>query len=186
LYAKTNDIIDRIAEVIKQVIVNIINLNYSFANIQINIRIMKMRIERLNKAYEHVRSLALVHTKKDFAAAIGFDKTNLSSAFKGVERYLTDGLFKKICDKYPDIFNVEYFLTGKGEMLKSESSIVGLLGANNRDLTIIDTEAWNVIKDQIQIISSQQRDNAALIRAIENLSLKPDTAGDVSIVRAGS
>ncbi|MDR1594289.1 MAG: S24 family peptidase [Prevotellaceae bacterium] len=80
---------------------------------------MKTRLNKLNEVYEHLRSLGKVHTKKEFSEQIEFDRSNLSSAFNGVERYLTDGLFKKICEKFPDIFNVEYFLEDKGEMLKN-------------------------------------------------------------------
>jgi hypothetical protein len=81
----------------------------------------KTKAEKLNETYECLRNLGKVHTKKDFADAIEFDKTNLSSAFRGAEKYLTDGLFKKICYKYPDLFNVEYFLEDKGEMIKSNA-----------------------------------------------------------------
>ncbi|MDR1881773.1 MAG: S24 family peptidase [Prevotella sp.] len=82
---------------------------------------MKEKSDILNEAYEYLRSLGKIHTKKEFAEQIEFDKTNLSSAFSGSERYLTDGLFKKICDTYPELFNIDYFVNGKGEMLKNQS-----------------------------------------------------------------
>jgi hypothetical protein len=82
---------------------------------------VKTKQQKLNDAYEHLRSLGKFFTKKDFAKQIDFDRTNLSSAFSGSERYLTEGLFKKICDTYPEIFDVDYFLKDDREMLKSEA-----------------------------------------------------------------
>jgi hypothetical protein len=72
--------------------------------------------QKLDEAYKHLRSIGAIHTKKELAFEIDFDKTNLSSAFSGSEKYLTDGLFKKICERY-SMFNIEYFLEDKGEML---------------------------------------------------------------------
>ena len=82
---------------------------------------MKTKQEKLKAAYGYLRSLGEIHTQKEFAEKIGFDKTNLSSAFKGSGRYLTDGLFNKICDAYSEL-NINYFLKDEGEMLKSETS----------------------------------------------------------------
>ena len=84
---------------------------------------MEIKLDKLNKVYDYLRSSGKVHTKKEFAEHIEFDRTNLSSAFNGDERYLTDGLFKKICEKFPEIFNIEYFLKDEGEMLKNNQQI---------------------------------------------------------------
>jgi phage repressor protein C with HTH and peptisase S24 domain len=82
---------------------------------------MTDRLKFLTEAFEHLRSLGKVHTQKEFAEKIGFDRSNLSSAFNGKEQYLTDGLFERICNTYPDLFNLEYFLEDKGEMLKNNT-----------------------------------------------------------------
>jgi SOS-response transcriptional repressor LexA len=83
---------------------------------------IEIKIKKLNEAYEHLRSLGKIHTKTTFADEIKFNPKNISSAFNGNERYLTDGLFKKIHEKYPDIFNIDYFLYDKGEMLITDMS----------------------------------------------------------------
>ncbi|GHT09020.1 hypothetical protein FACS189426_06150 [Bacteroidia bacterium] len=82
---------------------------------------MKEKVDNLKEAYKYLRSIGKIHTKKEFSIEIDVDYTNLSSAFGGAERYLTDGLFRKICDKYDDIFNVDYFLTGNGDMIKGKN-----------------------------------------------------------------
>jgi chromosome segregation ATPase len=41
----------------------------------------------------------------------------LSAAMNGKEAYLTQNLFQKICAAFPGIFNLDYLLTGQGELL---------------------------------------------------------------------
>ena len=83
---------------------------------------MKKKVEKLEKVYEYLRSKGILHTKKEFASAIQFDYSNLTSAFQGGQKYLTEGLFRKICDKYSE-FNVEWLLHDEGEMLNQPDSI---------------------------------------------------------------
>ena len=47
--------------------------------------------------------LEKVESQKDLAEKIGVNSTNLSSAMNGNEMYLTNGLFKKILAKFPEI-----------------------------------------------------------------------------------
>lgn len=74
--------------------------------------------DRLLDVFERLRYEKVLSTKKEFAERIGFDKTNLSSAFGGSEKYLTDNLFNKIADAFPQ-FDRVWLLTGEGEMLKN-------------------------------------------------------------------
>ena len=41
----------------------------------------------------------------------------------GDKSYLTDNLFKNICDAYKGVFNLEYLLTGKGVLLTIEEEV---------------------------------------------------------------
>lgn len=82
---------------------------------------MKNRKFRLEKAFEHLRYIGEVQTKKSFAQILGVNYSNLSSAFNGEERYLTDNLFQRISDKFP-IFNLNWLLTEDGEMLNDDNS----------------------------------------------------------------
>jgi phage repressor protein C with HTH and peptisase S24 domain len=47
----------------------------------------------------------------------------MSAAMNGDESYLTDNLFKNICDAYPGVFNLGYLLNGEGELLTAEESV---------------------------------------------------------------
>ena len=78
---------------------------------------MNERQKRLNEVYEHLRRYFGIHTKTGFAEAIHYGRTSLSAAMNGDESYLTDNLFKNICEAYPDVFNLEYLLNGTGSLL---------------------------------------------------------------------
>lgn len=78
---------------------------------------MLERQKRLNEVYEHLHNHFGVHTKGDFADFIGYARAYISSAMNGNEKNLTDKLFTKICDVYPGVFNLDYLLSGRGDLL---------------------------------------------------------------------
>lgn len=81
---------------------------------------MLERQKRLNEVYEHLHDHWSVHTKGDFADKIGYARAYVSSALNGNEKYLTDKLFIRICDKYEGLFNLGYLLHGNGQLLTPE------------------------------------------------------------------
>ena len=77
----------------------------------------KDRQKRLIEVYDHLRQHFGIHTKTGFSEAIKYGRTSLSAAMNGKEEYLTDDLFEKICEKYDGVFNLDYLLTGEGDLL---------------------------------------------------------------------
>ena len=84
---------------------------------------MNERQKRLIEVYEHLRRYFGIHTKTGFAEAIQYGRTSMSAAMNGDEKYLTDSLFKNICEAYPGVFNLDYLLTGKGSLLTIEEEV---------------------------------------------------------------
>ena len=78
---------------------------------------MNERQKRLIEVYEHLRKYFGIHTKTGFAEALHYGRTSLSAAMNGDDRYLSDKLFKNICELYPQTFNLDYLLNGKGQLL---------------------------------------------------------------------
>jgi hypothetical protein len=78
---------------------------------------MNERQKRLIEVYEHLRRYYGIHTKTGFAEALHYGRTSMSAAMNGDEKYLTDSLFKNICETYKGVFNIDYLLTGKGSLL---------------------------------------------------------------------
>ena len=84
---------------------------------------MNERQKRLIEVYEHLRRYFGIHTKTGFAEALQYGRTSMSAAMNGDEKYLTDSLFKNICDTYKGVFNLNYLLTGEGQLLTIEEDV---------------------------------------------------------------
>ena len=84
---------------------------------------MVERQKRLNEVYEHLHNHHGVHTKGGFADQLGYARAYVSSALNGNEDYLTDKLFKNICETYKGVFNLDYLLNGEGDLLTVEEDV---------------------------------------------------------------
>ena len=81
---------------------------------------MNERQKRLIEVYEHLRKYYGIHTKTGFAEALHYGRTSMSAALNGDEKYLTDSLFKNICEAFKGVFDLNYLLTGEGDLLTVE------------------------------------------------------------------
>lgn len=79
------------------------------------------RNDRLKEAFEFLRSNGKVHTQKDLAVQMGATRPNVSGAFKGDPKILTDNFIKRFNNAFDDIFNLNWLLDGEGEMLNAQA-----------------------------------------------------------------
>ena len=126
---------------------------------------MKERQKRLMEVYEHLRKYYGVHTKTGFAEAVKYGRTSMSSAMNGNELYLTDSLFRSICLAYPNVFNLNYLLTGEGSLLQSNNeAVLGRYpappGMVSEDVPSESLPLW--ADTLIRIMSKQIAENEAL------------------------
>ena len=84
---------------------------------------MLERQKRLNEVYEHLHNYYSVHNKGDFADKIKYARAYISSALNGNEKYLTDKLFRSICEAFPRVFNLNYLLYGEGSLLTIDEEV---------------------------------------------------------------
>lgn len=84
---------------------------------------MNERQKRLKKVYEHLRKFYGIHTQSDFANALRKSRNAITLALNGDEKYLTDKLFTTICEAYKGVFNLNYLLTGEGDLLTLEEEV---------------------------------------------------------------
>ena len=148
------------------------------------------RQKRLIEVYEYLRQHRGIHTKTDFAESIRYGRTSMSAAINGNESYLTDSLFKNICDAFPHTFNLQYLLTGEGELLmkeKDETEVhtVDFGTASTRmsvpELNIIDLFS-HLISDlenmrrqtqqELTLLQEARHDYIQAIRELKNISEK--------------
>ena len=126
---------------------------------------MKERQKRLIEVYEYLRKHYNVHTKTGFAEAVKYGRTSMSSAMNGNDLYLTDGLFRSICLAYPNVFNLNYLLTGEGSLLQSnKEAVLGRYpappGMVSEDVPSESLPLW--ADTLISIMSKQIAENEAL------------------------
>ena len=78
--------------------------------------IKKIDVNRLNEVISYIQYKTKYKTQTAIAEKIEFSRNNLSSATKGEDKYLTEGLADKIVAAFPEI-SKDWLLTGKGSML---------------------------------------------------------------------
>lgn len=81
------------------------------------------RAQRLNEVYKHLFAFCDVSSKTGLAKILGIQRTGLAAAFGGSKANLTDSLFRNICKTFPGVFNLDYLLTGKGDLLTIEEDV---------------------------------------------------------------
>lgn len=126
------------------------------------------RCSILNEAYEWLRYKKLVSSKKEFAEHIGIDKTNLSSAFNGMEKYLTDNLFIKISEAFPQL-NRNWLLTGKGNVQKAQSVSTDFENTNQQSEDMNANDFLKALAEEQSLTREALAQNARLIGIIERL-----------------
>lgn len=84
---------------------------------------MNERQKRLKEVYEYLRKSYGIHTQSDFANALRKSRNTITLALNGDKKYLTDKLFKNICEVYPCVFDLNYLLTGEGSLLTIEEEV---------------------------------------------------------------
>jgi hypothetical protein len=78
--------------------------------------IKKIDVNRLNEVISYIQYKTKYKTQTAIAEKIEFSRNNLSSATKGEDKYLTEGLADKIVTAFPEI-SKDWLLTGNGSML---------------------------------------------------------------------
>jgi transcriptional regulator with XRE-family HTH domain len=150
------------------------------------------RQKRLHEAYEHLRKFFGIHTQTDFAEVLKYSRVYISSALNGNEKNLTDKLFTNICEAFPGVFNLDYLLTGEGDLLTIEEDVhtsdveqgntipagtANILDMCAHVLRLVDDlrtslkdelEEVKAIKAELQQARDDYRQAAALMRRLAN------------------
>lgn len=95
------------------------------------------RKERFNAAFQYLRGIGLAHTQKDLVIRMGKDASNVSKAFRGNEKILTDGFLKDFNKAYSNMFNIRWLLRGEGDMLEAATINRNMVDANNASNSIV-------------------------------------------------
>lgn len=110
------------------------------------------RVEIIKKAFDYLVFKGDVTTRADFADAISYNRTNLSSAMNGNEKYLSDSLMGKIAQAFP-VFDKNWLLTGEGAMLKVPAATMSPYPADEMVSQATPTEA---MRDGVNVITDAE------------------------------
>ena len=77
--------------------------------------------ERLKQAFVYTKNQRYVRNQQDFTERLGIDKASMSQMING-HRSIANEVFTKIANTFP-FFNINWLLTGEGEMLKPTEGV---------------------------------------------------------------
>ena len=136
--------------------------------------------EILHNVYNRLRFTGAVRSKRDLAEKIGYNYSCTSSAFNGVERYLSDRFFTRILRAFPQV-NADYIRTGVGEILLPDpvtgelpdggTGILPLVDNAPRRFTAqVDIEALlSALNEQQELTRRQQEQTEKALEQIDRL-----------------
>ena len=126
--------------------------------------------QRFEKAYNCLKTQGLVSKQEDLANLMGTSVSNVSSALRGVDKFLTDGFIIRFVESTKFLFNLEWLLFERGTMEDKtpvtdidQSSQVNAIIAG-RDMAI--TEARSRIDDLKRQLEDLRADKDALIESL--------------------
>ena len=118
---------------------------------------MTTKQDRLCEVYDYLRAKKGIHTQVGFAEALHITRPAISAAMNGNEAYLTKNLFQKICAAFPGVFNLDYLLTGQGELLLT--SDVQSEPPTTKKPASVDVDFYhNALKLNAKVIEDKQKD----------------------------
>lgn len=120
------------------------------------------RAKRLNEVFKHLFMHNGIESQTAMADFMGISRTGLSAAFNGNKQNLTNNLFKKICAAFPGVFNLDYLLTGRGELLLPIPRPEGQQVNDVREIKEVEY-THNLFDLAMQVI----KDNEALHRQLQ-------------------
>lgn len=83
------------------------------------------RHERFKKAFHYLQGEGLAKSQKVVAERMGASEANISTALrKGDVRVLTDSFLIRFASAFDGTFQVQWLLSGQGEMLQPKSDVI--------------------------------------------------------------
>jgi chromosome segregation ATPase len=131
---------------------------------------MKRRSEILKEVYAHLRNHFGIHTQGQFADAIGYSRPVISSALNGNDDNVTDKMLRAVNNKFPGVFNIDYLLTGEGQLLTVEEDVtkkeIDTLLGRKPEKPDNNTEVPEAIQELLDRTIAVSKRNEALVESL--------------------
>ena len=130
------------------------------------------RARRLREVFSHLFIYESVSNQKEMAKIINMPAHSLSAAMHGNKSFLTNNTFIKVCLAFPGVFDLNYLLTGEGELLMpSTTKMPHPQPVKEGDVEKYeDTQTfYNLAKELVKENEALQRDLKASIAELRSL-----------------
>ena len=132
----------------------------------------KEMMKRFQDAYDYLYHNGSINSKTDLAKIMGAGRTSISYAYNGRPEYLNEKFLIKFSNAFPGVFNIDWLLTGDGEMLKKaqedtkSNEVTNSSDENISRLLEQNKELIEVLKKSLE---ESQRTNSILLNELSEL-----------------
>jgi|GEM_PF-4645979 len=127
-------------------------------------------------AFNYLKGTGKVHTQQDIADKMEINKSSLSKATNGDDKYLTDSFLKRFNYSFGNMFNERWLISGEGEMLNQVSQQIvngdnntAVSGNGNTVNTITDALLTELVAQRRMTEKAQQQIDR-MLTIIENIN----------------
>lgn len=128
-------------------------------------------VERFRKAYDYLYESGAIHTKKDLAEKMKVSRGSVQYAYAGNESYLNESFLKKFAKTFEAI-NLDWLLTGDGEMLKKAQEAPktnGMTNSSDENISKLLEQNKELIDVLKKSLEESQRTNSILLKELSEL-----------------
>jgi hypothetical protein len=129
-----------------------------------------LRLEKLIGYLIFTGKIPIHSIQSELASKIEANKVSISRALSGEKKYLTDNFIERLNSEFGEQFNLEWLLSGEGEMLKTNNQIsennsgTGIIGNNVNGGGINDNK---IILEMVEILKKKDEQIDKLLQIIQ-------------------
>lgn len=129
-------------------------------------------MKRFQDAYDYLYHNGSINSKTDLAKIMGAGRTSISYAYNGRPEYLNEKFLIKFSNAFPGVFNIDWLLTGDGEMLKKaqeDTKSNGVTNSSDENISRLLEQNKELIDVLKKSLEESQRTNSILLNELSEL-----------------
>lgn len=129
-------------------------------------------MKRFQDAYDYLYHNGSINSKTDLAKIMGVGRTSISYAYNGRPEYLNEKFLIKFSNAFPGVFNIDWLLTGDGEMLKKaqeDTKSNGVTNSSDENISRLLEQNKELIDVLKKSLEQSQQTNKILLEELANL-----------------
>lgn len=132
----------------------------------------KEMMKRFQDAYDYLYHNGSINSKTDLAKIMGAGRTSISYAYNGRPEYLNEKFLIKFSNAFPGVFNIDWLLTGDGEMLKKaqeDTKSNGVTNSSDENISRLLEQNKELIDVLKKSLEESQKTNTILLNELSEL-----------------